>query len=424
MAESSPPTVGIIGAGTMGAGIAQVAATSGWVVELMDVDEPTVRAAIDGIGRRLDRLVEKGRLAPEKRDDAAGRLRVAGSPLCFSACDLLLEAVVEDLEAKAAVLRANIGQLPADCVIATNTSSLSISRLGDAIGQARRTVGMHFFNPAPVMKLVEVIGGEQTEPSVVDRVAQIAKGWGKQVARAADVPGFIVNHVARPYYLEAFRILEDGVAGAEQIDDALRDLGGFRMGPLELTDLIGQDVNTATTRSVWEQLGRPPLLHPSRLQERLVAEGRLGRKTGRGVYDYEGETPSPAVDVKRKPLALGDPLRDAVDAFVARATEARGGEVPHYVFARVLVAVIAQAAVAHERGVAEPADIDRALKYGTNYPRGPFEWAQAIGHDLCRRLLEELDAASADGRFAVEALGVGGTRPTRRPAPTEEPPSE
>ena len=424
MAESSPPTVGIIGAGTMGAGIAQVAATSGWVVELMDVDEPTVRAAIDGIGRRLDRLVEKGRLAPEKRDDDAGRLRVAGSPLCFGSCDLLLEAVVEDLEAKAAVLRANIGQLPADCVIATNTSSLSISRLGDAIDQARRTVGMHFFNPAPVMKLVEVIGGEQTEPSVVDRVAQIAEGWGKQVARAADVPGFIVNHVARPYYLEAFRILEDGVAGAEQIDDALRDLGGFRMGPLELTDLIGQDVNTATTRSVWEQLGRPPLLHPSRLQERLVAEGNLGRKTGRGVYTYEGEAPAPAVSVERKPLVMSDPLREAVEAFVAGATEVRGGEIPHYVFARVLVAVIAQAAVAHARGVAEPADIDRALKYGTNYPRGPFEWAQAIGHDLCRRLLEELDAASPDGRFAVKALGVGGTRPTSRPAPTKEPPSE
>ena len=385
-----------------------MAATSGWVVELMDVDEPTVRAAIDGIGRRLDRLVEKGRLAPEKRDDDAGRLRVAGSPRCFGSCDLLLEAVIEDLEAKAAVLRANIRQLPADCVIATNTSSLSISRLGDAIDQARRTVGMHFFNPAPVMKLVEVIGGEQTEPAVVDRVAQIAEGWGKQVARAADVPGFIVNHVARPYYLEAFRILEDGVAGAEQIDDALRDLGGFRMGPLELTDLIGQDVNTATTRSVWEQLGRPPLLHPSRLQERLVAEGHLGRKTGRGVYTYEGEAPAPAVSVERKPLVMSDPLREAVEAFVARATEARGGDVPHYVFARVLVAVIAQAAVAHERGVAERADIDRALKYGTNYPKGPFEWAREIGHDLCRQLLEQLDAASTDGRFAVEALRVNG----------------
>ena len=401
-------TVGILGAGTMGAGIAQVAAVSGWTVELLDVDQPTVRTAIEGIHRRLDRLVEKGRLRSRQRDAAAQRLHTAGSPRSLSSCELVIEAVVEDLDVKTAVLRSVVERLPDDAIIATNTSSLSVGRLGEAIGEAHRTVGMHFFNPAPLMKLVEVVAGERTEAGIVDRTVAIAESWGKVVARAADVPGFIVNHVARPYYLEAFRILEDGVAGPAAVDGAMRDLGGFRMGPLELTDLIGQDVNVATTRSVWEALDRPALLCPSLLQAQLVVDGHLGRKTGRGVYSYEDGTQGPAVAVEVTPLKMSDGLRAAVDEFVGAATDTEGGELERYVFARILVAIIAQAAVAHERGVAERADIDRALKYGTNYPKGPFEWAREISHDLCRQLLEQLDAASTDGRFAVEALRVNG----------------
>ena len=207
-------------------------------------------------------------------------MQPATSPSCFGACDLLIEAVIEDLAAKTAVLTTVLPALPKTAIIATNTSSLSVTAIGRAIGEPRRTAGMHFFNPAPLMQLVEVVAGDETDPSVVATIADIARAWGKQVAEARDVPGFIVNHVARPYYLEAFRILEDGFADPQEIDQTMR-AGGFRMGPLELTDLIGQDVNTATTRSVWEQLDHPPLLHPSRLQETLVAEGHLGARAVR-----------------------------------------------------------------------------------------------------------------------------------------------
>jgi len=385
----------------MGAGIAQVAASSGWTVELMDLDQATVRTAIDGVRKRLDRMVEKGRMETGDRDAAVDRLRVAGSPTAFGACELVIEAVVEDLDAKTAVLRGAVEHLPGDAIIATNTSSLAVSRIGEILGEPHRTVGMHFFNPAPLMKLVEVIAGDRTDPQVVDRTAAIAESWGKVVARAADVPGFIVNHVARPYYLEAFRIMEDGFAGPDEIDGAMRDLGGFRMGPLELTDLIGQDVNTATTRSVWAALDRPALLHPSRLQEQLVADGHLGRKTGRGVYGYDRDTREPAVKFDRTDLLMSDALRDAVEKFNDAATDAAGSELQRYVFARVLVALITQAVLAHERSVATHSSIDTALRFGTNYPKGPFEWAGRIGHERCVRLLEALNETVSDDRFAV-----------------------
>ncbi|MHC4764405.1 MAG: 3-hydroxyacyl-CoA dehydrogenase NAD-binding domain-containing protein [Planctomycetota bacterium] len=403
--NGSANTVGIIGTGTMGAGIAQVAAVSGWSVRLADVDEATARAAIEGISTRLDRLVEKGKLTAEQSDEAVSRLVVAPEPAALAPCQLLLEAVVEDFDTKVTVLRPVLEALGDDAIIASNTSSLSISRLGEALGRAPHTVGMHFFNPAPLMKLVEVIAGAETDAAVVDRACAIAHSWGKITARAADGPGFIVNHVARPYYLEALRILAEGLAGAGEIDAALRDLGGFRMGPLELIDLIGLDVNLATTHSVWERLDRPPLLRPCPLQEKLVADGSLGRKTGRGVYSYEGETPVPALVLRRRPLEMSAALRSAVDDFVAAATTGRiGNDVHRYVFARILAGLIAQAALAHERGVATKDDIDTALKYGTNYPKGPFAWAGQIGLATCARLLEALNETVTDNRFAVPAL--------------------
>jgi len=405
----------ILGAGTMGAGIAQVAAASGWRVVLVDVDDDVVRRAIEGVHARFDRLVEKGRIAGDEASAAKDRLHAMNDPADLANCPLLIEAIVEDLDAKVTAIQRALASLPDDAIIATNTSSLSITKLGEALGEPRRTVGMHFFNPAPLMKLVEVVAGAQTDGSVVDRVAEIAESWGKKVARAADAPGFIVNHVARPYYLEAFRILEDGYEGPSEIDRAMKQLGGFRMGPLELTDLIGQDVNTATTRSVWQQLDKPPLLHPSTLQEGLVEQGHLGRKSGRGVYDYSGEEPTPAIDIDRKPLDLSEDVAATMREFAMKAAASSSGDrsdapvlLEHYVLARVLAGLIVQAHLAFERGVASRADIDTALRYGVNYPKGPFEWTDQIGRELCIRWLEALDSTTGAGRFAVpESLRSG-----------------
>ncbi|MCC6909496.1 MAG: hypothetical protein IT430_16270 [Phycisphaerales bacterium] len=397
-------TVGIIGGGTMGAGIAQVAAMNGWMVELREVDEPTARRAIDGIVQRLDRLLEKDRISAEDHDDAVSRLCVATCPDCLSECELVIEAIVERLDVKAAAFREALPSLRPDAILATNTSSLSVTKLGEAVGQPQRLVGMHFFNPAPVMKLVEVIAGKQTDPLVVDRVAQIAHQWGKEVARASDAPGFIVNHVARPYYLEAFRLLEAGLAGVDEIDAAMREVGGFRMGPLELADLIGMDINTAAARSVWEQLGRPALLEPSALQERIVAQGHLGRKSGRGCYDYSTEPPRPAIEVQRRPLALSDSQRDLFGRFARRGGQRVGSELQNYIFARILVCIFAQATQALRRGVAQREDIDTAMRFGVNYPRGPFEWMRAIGPDLCDEVLAMLAESSDSDRYRAQPL--------------------
>lgn len=381
----------------MGAGIAQVAAMHEWVVHLKDVDDETSQRAIDGIAKRFDRLVEKGRMSSEERDAAVARLHVAHD---LSDCSLIIEAIVENLDVKAKVLGDLVGQISETAIIATNTSSLSVSDIGQRINQPHRTVGMHFFNPAPLMKLVEVIAGKGTDSAVVDRVASIAKSWGKHVARAADVPGFIVNHVARPYYLEAFRILEQGYATVDEIDRSMRDLGEFRMGPFQLVDLIGMDINSTAARSVWEQLDKPPLLTPNPLQERIVADGHLGRKTKRGMYDYTTDPPVPAVTTTAHELSLPASLSDLATEFAERSAGPSGSDLENYIVARIVIAIIAQAAHARARGVAETADIDTAMKYGVNYPLGPFEWADRVGLDLCRSLLRALNETVDDDRFA------------------------
>lgn len=397
-------TVGIIGGGTMGAGIAQVAAMNGWMVELRDVDETTARRAIDGIVQRLDRLLEKGRLSAEDHGDAVSRLCVATCPDCLSECELVIEAIVERLEVKAAAFREVLPSLRPDAILATNTSSLSVTKLGKAIGEPQRVVGMHFFNPAPLMKLVEVVAGDASDPLVVDRVAEIAHQWGKEVARATDSPGFIVNHVARPYYLEAFRLLEEGFAGVDEIDKAMREVGGFRMGPLELADLIGMDINTAAARSVWEQLGQPPLLTPNALQESIVARGHLGRKTKVGCYDYSTDPPAPAIEVQHRALELSNEQRELVNRFAQRGAVTPGSGLQNYVFARIVVCIFAQATAALRRGVAQRQDIDTAMRFGVNYPRGPFEWMRAVGPELCDAMLALLAESSDPERYTVEPL--------------------
>ncbi len=399
MAPSKHP-VGIIGTGTMGTGIAQVAALAGFSVQLMDLEEETVQKAIENVRQKLDRMAEKGRLTSEQRDEAAARLHPALKPEDLADCDLIIEAIIESLDAKTSMFKQVLPHLREDAIIASNTSSLSISAIGEAIGQPHRVVGMHFFNPAPLMPLVEVISGKRSDPKLVQRAVLIAEAWGKTVARANDTPGFIVNRVARPFYLEAWRILEDRMANVDEIDEAMRSLGGFRMGPFELTDLIGQDVNTATTDSVWKQLGKPARLAPSSMQTQIVKEGHLGRKTGRGAYIHDGNDPRPAIAIDKIDFAPPARITDAVERFVEGATEQIGSPLEKYIFARVLVAIVNEAAWAISDSVADRANIDTAMKLGTNYPKGPLEWAEQIGHSAVGELLDALNTHVKDSRFA------------------------
>lgn len=394
------PVVGIIGAGTMGTGIAQTAATCGWNVRLADVSAEAAERGLERIRTQLQRLVDKQKLTAEQRAHVLKRIQIAAGPEAVAGCELVIEAVVEDLSVKAEVLRrAATGGHP-DLLLASNTSSLSITALGQAAGHPARTVGMHFFNPVPLMPLVEVIAGRGSAPEAVDRAYQIALEWGKTPVRAKDTPGFIVNRVARGYYLEPLRLLDEGIAGVDELDQVLRMLGGFRMGPFELMDLIGIDVNFGVSCSVWEQLGRPARLAAHPIQKRLVEAGHLGRKTKQGFYSYQPERPYPAVVVQRRSFDLPESVYKAVRLFCDAATEQAGSITEQYAFARTLAAILNEAGFALDEDVASPGDIDAAMKLGTNYPRGPVEWAERIGRRTCRFLLEVLNETMSDGRFA------------------------
>lgn len=286
--------VGVVGAGTMGAGIAQVAAVAGHEVRLFDTAAGAAAAAVDAIFGHLARAVDKGRLLQEEAEDAATRLRAADTLDDLAGCGLVVEAVAEDLEVKRALFAGLEAVCGPDALLVTNTSSLSVDAIADATGRPGRLAGLHFFNPAPLLPLVEVVSGARTDPGVADLLVATAAAWGKTPVRAASTPGFIVNRVARPFYGEAFRLLESGGPDAATVDALLRESGGFRMGPFELADLIGHDVNLAVSRSVWEAFGRDPRFTPSVLQERLVADGRLGRKTGGGIYADGEPRPEPS----------------------------------------------------------------------------------------------------------------------------------
>ncbi len=398
MSTASHPT-GIVGSGTMGSGIAQCAAMAGWTVRLHDVEGTVLEQALKEIRRRLDRLIEKDRMSVDDATEAFSRVEPTTNPDDLADCDLIVEAIVEDLDIKATVL-SHLAKVT-DAVLATNTSSLSVTALGKACGAPGRVVGMHFFNPAPIMPLVEIVRGNGSDETSIQRATLLAEAWGKTVVQVADTPGFIVNRVARPYYLEAWRVVEDAVAGVDAVDSAMQSLGEFRMGPFELTDLIGQDVNTATTSSVWDRLGRPSRLAPSVMQERLVERGHLGRKSGCGAYAHDDRNSIvPAILVDRQPLELSDRLRDAVNQFCLEASPHGGTELDRYIFARVLASIMNEAQWAVADGIASAADIDTAMQLGTNYPRGPLAWADHIGTELVSELLSALGETVDDGRFA------------------------
>ena len=385
---SDVATVGVLGAGTMGTGIAQVAAEAGLEVRLHDPVPGAIDASVQRIAGFLDRRVSKGELSTGEAAASRGRIRPAGSLEEVAQADLVVEAIPEELELKREAFRRLDAAAPPPTTLATNTSSLSIARIAAATEHPERVVGMHFFNPVPLMGLVEVIAGPMTAGGIVDRVALTARLLGKTPVVATDTPGFIVNRVARPYYLEALRILGEGGAGVEEIDAAMRDID-FPMGPFELIDAIGADINLAVSVSVHEQFFGEPRFRPHILQRRLVDAGRLGRKTGGGFYDYADDGRGGVWSgIARR--AIGAPRVDRLD----------GPQIQ----ARILAAVVNEAAWAAADLVATPAAIDTAMRLGTNWPEGPLAWGERIGLASVVHTLDALHALVPDGRYGVATL--------------------
>jgi 3-hydroxybutyryl-CoA dehydrogenase len=283
-------TVGVIGAGTMGAGIAQVAAQAGCRVKLYDARDGAAQTALARTAETLGKLAEKGKLTPDDAKSTSARMSSATDLADFHDCDLVVEAIIEDLGAKQALFKSLETICAPTVVLATNTSSISITAIANGLARPENVVGMHFFNPAPVMQLVEIVCGQLTSPQVAERMEACTREWKKTPVRCKSTPGFIVNRVARPYYGEAFRVLESGGADVPTIDLVLREVGGFKLGAFELLDLIGLDVNLMVTKSVWNAYYQDSRYRPSLTQEEMVAGGLLGRKSGRGFYQYPAET--------------------------------------------------------------------------------------------------------------------------------------
>ncbi len=373
--------VGVIGAGAMGSGIAQVAATAGHPVFIVDAFEGAAQRACTRITEGLRKRAAQGKLDPAEAEAIAGRIFPCDSAEALPECLVVIEAIIEDLDAKTELFDVLGRTQPATTLLATNTSSLSIDQIAPAAAHPGRVLGLHFFNPPPAMKLVEVIRGEVTSPEVMDTGADLVTAWGKVPVRCASTPGFIVNRVARPFYGEAQRLVQEGVADPATIDACVRT-AGFRMGPLELTDLIGQDVNLAVGTSVWRQTNKDPRYEPTPFQQNLVAEGNLGRKTGKGVYTYAADGTSP------------DNVPDQ-----AKVAELLASGVLTNPVARTLAMLVNEAVDLVDRGEAGSADVDLAMTLGTGYPKGPIAWGREIGFTTVRDQLRELDAAFPGGRY-------------------------
>ncbi|MCS1420381.1 3-hydroxyacyl-CoA dehydrogenase PaaH [Citrobacter portucalensis] len=455
------PRVAVIGGGTMGAGIAEVAASAGHSVLLYDISAEAITRAIEGIRQRLDVRVGRGKISAEQASELLGRIAPATELNQLADAQLVIEAASERLEIKKALF----SQLAEICLPSTlltsNTSSISITAIAAGVKHPERVAGLHFFNPAPVMKLVEVVSGIATSTEVVEQLCQCVTAWGKQPVRCRSTPGFIVNRVARPYYAEAWRALEEQVASAEVIDAALRDGGGFPMGPLALTDLIGQDVNFAVTCSVFNAFWQDRRFLPSLLQQELALAGRLGKKSGYGVYRWPAEvSPELAVAAVAPENAAKNIKRDVVtelddvlllettgetalalsvqhqrpvvvydhaagDTVVlasaptnpASATDKavyyfqqqgkkvlRIADYPGLLVWRTVAMLANEALDALQKGVASAEDIDTAMRLGVNYPHGPLAWGESLGWGRVLRLLENLQQHYGEERYRPSAL--------------------
>lgn len=361
MDESS--VIGVVGAGTMGAGIAQVASTYGHTVFIYDAYAEQLEDAEEGLRSILQRQVKKERMTQQEVDGILDRINFVEDLTGFGECGLVIEAVVEDLDIKQDVFKRLEGIVPKDCILATNTSSLSIASISSALKKPDRFLGIHFFNPAPLMPLVEIVPGITTNNVNTQMARQLIDDWGKTTVLAKDTPGFIVNRVARPFYSEAIRQLEEGVADVPTIDWAMKEIGGFRMGPFELMDFIGHDVNYKVTETVFKEFFYDPRFKPSFTQKRMVEAGYLGKKTGRGFYEYgdHADNPEPTKDEE-----LGKKIVD-----------------------RIVAMLINEACDAVFLNVATIEDVDLAMTKGVNYPKGLLKWADEIG------LADVLDRISA-----------------------------
>ena len=363
--------VSIIGAGTMGIGIAQIAATNKHEVCLYDAFENSVEKSKAKLDKILNRLAEKKKISKEEKENIISRINFTNKLESIKSSGLVIEAIIEDLRIKQDLLKKIENIVDEECIISTNTSSLSIASIASACKKANRVIGIHFFNPAPLMPLVEIIPCVQTSESTLINTKKIIDNWNKVTVLAKDTPGFIVNRVARPFYGESLRIYEEGIADFSTIDWALKEIGGFRMGPFELMDYIGNDVNYTVTESVFEAFYYDPRYKPSFTQKRMMEAGFLGRKSSKGFYDY------------------------SKDPIPANKDHEKGKKI----LWRVLSMLINEAADALYLNIASKEDIDLAMKKGVNYPKGLLLWADELGIKNVLKQLESLQSEYGEDRY-------------------------
>ena len=370
--------IGVLGAGTMGAGIAQVAAQNGNQVILVDVNQSQLDLAKSNLSLILSKLIEKEKISISDKSAIESRITYSSELQSFAPCQLIIEAILEDLTIKHTVFAALEEIVSSDCILASNTSSLSIASIGSVLKNPSRVIGIHFFNPAPLMPLVEIIPAVQTAPNYLNSTLELIQSWKKITVVCKDTPGFIVNRVARPFYGEALRIYDEGIADFATIDWAMTNFGGFKMGPFALMDYIGNDVNYAVTESVFSAFYFDSRFKPSFTQKRLKEAGFFGRKSGRGFYDYSQET------------VLPEPNKDA--------------DLGLKIFHRILLMLINEAIDAVFMQVASKEDVDLAMTKGVNYPKGLLAWADEKGLENILNQLQALFDEYGEDRYRPNPL--------------------
>ncbi|MFC3190469.1 3-hydroxyacyl-CoA dehydrogenase [Pseudocitrobacter faecalis] len=453
-------TVAVIGSGTMGAGIAEVAAAAGHDVLLFDINQDALTRAIDGIRQRLTSRVSRGKLSAESCEKTLKKIYAIADIASLAPANLVIEAASERLDVKKALFSQLAEICPPQTLLTSNTSSISITAIAADVPYPERVAGLHFFNPAPVMKLVEVVSGLATSTEVTETLCNCVAAWGKTPVRCRSTPGFIVNRIARPFYAEAWRALEEQVASPEVIDAALREGGGFPMGPLALTDMIGHDVNFAVTSSVFNAFWQDRRFLPSLLQQELVLGGRFGKKSGQGVYRWpveavsdpylaavsavpgeitengdsvtiddlllietQGETALALAARHQRPVVVFDRIEKDVVILAAAQTNTQADtdkavyyfqkqgkkvlqvtDYPGLLVWRTVAMLANEALDAVQKQVASEQDIDTAMRLGVNYPKGPLQWGAELGWTRVLRVLENLQAHYGEERYRPSSL--------------------